>query len=67
MFMELQSLTWRYDYSETQNFYLLTVYFIQFQRDPLLEKWQHDLIVAAGRKLDHAHMVRFEERTGVLV
>ena len=32
----------------------------------MLEKWQRDLIILAGRKLDCAHMIRFEERTGTV-
>ncbi|KAK7480723.1 hypothetical protein BaRGS_00027984, partial [Batillaria attramentaria] len=34
--------------------------------DPTLEKHRYDLIVSAGRKLDKARMVRFEERTGFM-
>lgn len=30
----------------------------------MLEQHRHDLIVDAGRKLDKAQMVRFDERTG---
>nr|XP_022293850.1 activating signal cointegrator 1 complex subunit 3-like [Crassostrea virginica] len=34
------------------------------ETDPTLEKHRRDLIVDAGRKLDKAQMVRFDERTG---
>ncbi|XP_061176706.1 activating signal cointegrator 1 complex subunit 3-like [Saccostrea echinata] len=34
------------------------------ENDPLLEQHRRDLIVDAGRKLDKAQMVRFDERTG---
>ena len=32
----------------------------------MLERHRYDLIIAAGRKLDKARMVRFEEKTGFL-
>ena len=32
----------------------------------MLEQHRYDLIVVAGRKLDKAQMLRFEERTGFL-
>ena len=38
--------------------------FLLFQSDPLLENHRRELIVDAGRKLDQARMVRFDERTG---
>ncbi|XP_072409240.1 activating signal cointegrator 1 complex subunit 3 [Chiloscyllium punctatum] len=34
------------------------------QMDPGLEKYRRDQVIEAGRKLDKAKMVRFEERTG---
>ena len=36
------------------------------QNDPQLEQHRRDLITAAGRDLDKARMVRFNERTGSL-
>ncbi|XP_066288135.1 activating signal cointegrator 1 complex subunit 3-like [Branchiostoma lanceolatum] len=36
------------------------------QKDPDLEDFRRELIVAAGRQLDKARMIRFEERTGYL-
>ncbi|XP_025099015.1 LOW QUALITY PROTEIN: activating signal cointegrator 1 complex subunit 3-like [Pomacea canaliculata] len=38
----------------------------QLENDPLLEKHRYDLIVNAGRKLDKARMVRFDESTGYM-
>lgn len=35
-----------------------------FQMDPSLELYRRELVVEAGRKLDKARMIRFEERTG---
>ncbi|XP_059501244.1 activating signal cointegrator 1 complex subunit 3 [Stegostoma tigrinum] len=35
-----------------------------YQKDPALEKYRRDLVIDAGRNLDKAKMVRFEERTG---
>ncbi|XP_029451214.1 activating signal cointegrator 1 complex subunit 3 isoform X1 [Rhinatrema bivittatum] len=35
-----------------------------YQMDPVLEKHREQLIIDAGRKLDKARMIRFEERTG---
>ncbi|XP_062896378.1 activating signal cointegrator 1 complex subunit 3 [Mobula hypostoma] len=35
-----------------------------YQMDPGLEKYRRELVIEAGRKLDKARMVRFEERTG---
>lgn len=32
--------------------------------DPALELYRKELVVEAGRKLDKARMIRFEERTG---
>lgn len=32
--------------------------------DPGLELYRKELVVEAGRKLDKARMIRFEERTG---
>lgn len=32
--------------------------------DPTLELYRKELVVQAGRKLDQARMIRFEERTG---
>lgn len=32
--------------------------------DPSLEKHREQLVIEAGRKLDKARMIRFEERTG---
>lgn len=34
--------------------------------DPALERYRTELVVEAGRQLDKARMVRFEERTGYL-
>ncbi|VDI49942.1 activating signal cointegrator complex subunit 3 [Mytilus galloprovincialis] len=34
------------------------------ETDPMLEAYRRELITAAGRKLDKAQMVRFDERTG---
>uniref|UniRef100_H2Z645 Activating signal cointegrator 1 complex subunit 3 n=1 Tax=Ciona savignyi TaxID=51511 RepID=H2Z645_CIOSA len=36
----------------------------QLENDPMLTKWQRDLIIMAGRKLEKARMIRFLERTG---
>ncbi|XP_054869969.1 activating signal cointegrator 1 complex subunit 3 isoform X2 [Amphiprion ocellaris] len=35
-----------------------------YQIDPALELYRKELVVEAGRKLDKARMIRFEERTG---
>ncbi|XP_072535818.1 activating signal cointegrator 1 complex subunit 3 [Salminus brasiliensis] len=35
-----------------------------YQMDPGLELYRKELVVEAGRKLDKARMIRFEERTG---
>ncbi|KAI3361536.1 hypothetical protein L3Q82_013685 [Scortum barcoo] len=35
-----------------------------YQMDPSLELYRKELVVEAGRKLDKARMIRFEERTG---
>ncbi|CAG6016100.1 unnamed protein product, partial [Menidia menidia] len=35
-----------------------------YQTDPALERYRTELVVEAGRKLDKARMIRFEERTG---
>lgn len=35
-----------------------------YQMDPALELYRKELVVEAGRKLDKARMIRFEERTG---
>ncbi|OCT80431.1 activating signal cointegrator 1 complex subunit 3 [Xenopus laevis] len=35
-----------------------------YQMDPALEKHREQLVIEAGRKLDKARMIRFEERTG---
>ncbi|XP_043925219.1 activating signal cointegrator 1 complex subunit 3 [Protopterus annectens] len=35
-----------------------------YQMDPALEKHRQELVIEAGRKLDKAKMIRFEERTG---
>ncbi|XP_053317304.1 activating signal cointegrator 1 complex subunit 3 [Spea bombifrons] len=35
-----------------------------YQMDPTLEKHREQLVIEAGRKLDKARMIRFEERTG---
>ncbi|KAF7655892.1 hypothetical protein LDENG_00048920 [Lucifuga dentata] len=35
-----------------------------FQMDPSLELYRKELVMEAGRKLDKARMIRFEERTG---
>lgn len=32
--------------------------------DPALELYRKELVMEAGRKLDKARMIRFEERTG---
>uniref|UniRef100_A0A3B3DTQ4 Activating signal cointegrator 1 complex subunit 3 n=1 Tax=Oryzias melastigma TaxID=30732 RepID=A0A3B3DTQ4_ORYME len=34
------------------------------QMDPALELFRRELVVESGRRLDKAHMIRFEERTG---
>ncbi|XP_052242448.1 activating signal cointegrator 1 complex subunit 3-like [Dreissena polymorpha] len=34
------------------------------QDDPTLQVYRHDLVVNAGRKLDQAKMIRFDENTG---
>lgn len=36
------------------------------QMDPALELYRKELVVEAGRRLDKARMIRFEERTGYL-
>uniref|UniRef100_A0AAR2IX77 Activating signal cointegrator 1 complex subunit 3 n=1 Tax=Pygocentrus nattereri TaxID=42514 RepID=A0AAR2IX77_PYGNA len=40
------------------------VYGINHKMDPGLELYRKELVVEAGRKLDKARMIRFEERTG---
>lgn len=40
------------------------MYLFKFQIDPMLEAHRKELITDAGRKLDKAQMVRFDERTG---
>ncbi|XP_067094233.1 activating signal cointegrator 1 complex subunit 3 [Osmerus mordax] len=35
-----------------------------YQMDPGLDMYRKELVVSAGRKLDKARMIRFEERTG---
>ena len=35
-----------------------------FQSDPGLENYRNELVIKAGRALDKAHMVRFNEVTG---
>ncbi|KAM9488100.1 activating signal cointegrator 1 complex subunit 3 [Clarias gariepinus] len=35
-----------------------------YQMDPGLELYRKDLVIEAGRKLDKARMIRFDERTG---
>ncbi|KAM4632986.1 activating signal cointegrator 1 complex subunit 3 [Polymixia lowei] len=35
-----------------------------YQMDPALELYRKELVMEAGRKLDKARMIRFEERTG---
>jgi activating signal cointegrator complex subunit 3 len=37
-----------------------------FERDPTLQQHREELIRIAGRSLDKAHMVRFDELTGTL-
>ncbi|ESO93256.1 hypothetical protein LOTGIDRAFT_189896 [Lottia gigantea] len=36
----------------------------KIETDPMLEKHRHDLIIGAGRRLDKARMIRFNEATG---
>ncbi|XP_074644659.1 activating signal cointegrator 1 complex subunit 3-like [Tubulanus polymorphus] len=36
------------------------------QEDPTLENHRRELVVIAGRALDKAHMIRFDERTGYM-
>lgn len=37
-----------------------------YQEDPTLEEHRRELIVIAGRALDKARMIRFDERTGYM-
>ena len=43
--------------------FLLLLYLF-FQTDPTLTEYRSELITDAGRKLDKARMIRFDERTG---
>ena len=40
------------------------ILFVFLQNDPTLMQYRSDLITEAGRRLDKARMVRFDERTG---
>ena len=40
--------------------------YAELAEDPLLEKRRHGLITATARRLDQTHMIRFDERTGLL-